>query len=154
MSLHGGRGRPSVVDDDFEKHRDTIATLYEKRPLREVRQLMEDRYGFRASSVACLNARCNLTGTILTSHLSRDKQYKSRLARWEKNKNIGRKDMPHLARIKMRRDAVGKRTRLRLRGAVVDLAKVERWIKRERAKQGEAGFAASTKATGKHVLSC
>ena len=52
-----GRGRPSLANDDFEKHRNTITTLYndEKRPLREVRRLMEDHYGFHASLVAAVS---------------------------------------------------------------------------------------------------
>ena len=57
--------------------------------------------------------------------------------------------MLHLARIKTRRDAVGKRTRLTLRDAAVDPAKVERWIRRERTKQGETAFVALMNAAGK-----
>jgi len=58
--------------------------------------------------------------------------------------------MPHLARIKTRRDAAGKRTSLTLRRAVVDLSKVERWMKRQRAELGEVAFRASMNAPGTH----
>jgi len=46
-----GRGRPSLVDDEFEEHRNVITRLYnvDEKPLREVQQIMKDEYGFLAS---------------------------------------------------------------------------------------------------------
>jgi len=56
--------------------------------------------------------------------------------------------MPHLARIKTRRDAVGKKTRLKLRGAAIDSSKVDRWIRTQRKKMGDEEFISSLATDG------
>ncbi|PVH70051.1 hypothetical protein DL98DRAFT_661359 [Cadophora sp. DSE1049] len=118
--LTAKRGRPSQVDSAFEEHRKTIMRLWhaENQKLPDVIQLMKTQHGFSATP----------------------KQYKKRLNAWGLWKNIRRCEMPHLARIKVHRDAVCKSTRFKLHGVDVDVTKIDRWIKAQREKLGDNGF--------------
>lgn len=59
--------------------------------------------------------------------------------------------MPHFARIKVHRDAVSKRTRFKLRGADVDVTKIDRWIKASKKKLGDDGFMSLIHAQGEGI---
>ncbi|KAG9231522.1 hypothetical protein BJ875DRAFT_444025 [Amylocarpus encephaloides] len=121
--LTAKRGRPSLVDSAFEEHRKTITRLWhaENQKLPNVIQLMKRQHGFSATR----------------------KQYKKRLNAWGLWKNIRRCEIPHLARIKVHRDAVCKSTRFKLHGVDVDVTKIDRWIKAQRKKLGDDGFMSS-----------
>lgn len=59
--------------------------------------------------------------------------------------------MIHLARIKLHRNAKSKPTRFKLRGADVDVTKIDRWIKAERKKLGDNGFMSSILNEGEEI---
>lgn len=62
--------------------------------------------------------------------------------------------MPHLARIKVRRDAICKRTRFRLRDIDIRTTKIDRWIKTQKKNLGDDGFMSLIQTESKGVLYC
>ncbi|KAH6884432.1 hypothetical protein B0T10DRAFT_564468 [Thelonectria olida] len=86
--------------------------------LKDVMNFMKTNHGFAAS----------------------EKMYKDRLSAWGLGRNIRKSEMQHMAGIKLRRDAAGKRTKFRLRGCPVETRKIDRWIKKERNSLGDHDF--------------
>ncbi|KAK5662217.1 hypothetical protein OQA88_8122 [Cercophora sp. LCS_1] len=107
---------------DWEKHRDVITRLYlhEDKTLKQVKKLMEDRYGFFAT----------------------DRMFKVRIKRWGLEKNNDEAKVIAMVRIKRERDKAGKETAFRLGERAVDWKDIERYIKRKPgvlAKLGDGG---------------
>lgn len=72
--------------------------------------------------------------------MNSEKQYKDRFSAWSLSKNVRTKDMKHLVRIKVKRDAAGKATKFMVHATKVDHSKVDRFIKRKSKKLGDGRF--------------
>ncbi|OQD73838.1 hypothetical protein PENDEC_c013G06968 [Penicillium decumbens] len=105
---------PSVFrprrSDDWHEYREIIEQLYrnDQRPLKQVKQIMEDNYKFFAS----------------------EKQYKDRLAAWHVRKNIKAEEVQIMIRKQKKRAARGKQTAFRRSGQEVDQKRIARFVRR------------------------
>ncbi|KAF4451864.1 hypothetical protein F53441_5183 [Fusarium austroafricanum] len=102
-----GRRIPSL---EWEKKRPIITKLYqeEKRPLKEVMEVLEREHGF--------------TATV--------KMYKSRIWKWGLDKKLKGDEVLAILILKTERDAQGKTSEFTIRGQPVDLDNINRYIRR------------------------
>ncbi|KAL5606841.1 hypothetical protein BROUX41_003218 [Berkeleyomyces rouxiae] len=93
--------REQVPAESWENHKAVIRQLYldERRPLKEVMQLMVERHGFRATP----------------------KMYKTRFSQWGFAKNNTEEEVKRLLSIKFQRDAEGKTSEFVRNGRVVNI---------------------------------
>lgn len=92
--------------------------------LKEVMDVLEREHNFKASYCQPLP----FSSIELTT--KRQKQFKSKLMEWNLRKNIKPADMQYIASLMRARRETGKSTVVRVRGEMVDRAKIERWLKR------------------------
>ncbi|KAF4459001.1 hypothetical protein FALBO_14248 [Fusarium albosuccineum] len=128
-SVFSARRRPTPVDSDdtdismprsapgkripsaeWEKKRPIITRLYqeEKRPLKEVMEVLEREHGF--------------TATV--------KMYKSRIWKWGLDKKLKSDEVLAILILKTEREAQGKISEFTIRGQPVDLDNINRYIRR------------------------
>ncbi|RFN45660.1 hypothetical protein FIE12Z_10106 [Fusarium flagelliforme] len=102
-----GRRIPSAV---WEKKRPIITRLYqeEKRPLKEVMEVLEREHGF--------------TATV--------KMYKSRIWKWGLDKKLKSDEVLAILILRTEREAQGKTSEFTIRGQPVDLDNINRYIRR------------------------
>ncbi|KAK3361343.1 hypothetical protein B0T24DRAFT_539550 [Lasiosphaeria ovina] len=95
---------------DWDMHRATITRLYlhEDRTLRGVMDYMAQRHRFYATM----------------------KMYRTRIKKWELDKNNKMAEVVEMVRIKKKRDAINKASRFTIRGRRVDWDDVERYLAR------------------------
>ncbi|KAH6882639.1 Clr5 domain-containing protein [Alternaria rosae] len=103
----------TLRESDWEPYKDRIKQLHvtEKRPLPEVKMLMEQEFSFTAEI----------------------RQYRSRLSQWKLDKNIKPEEMKAIIRHRQRRGLVETDKpdlKFRVRGQEVEPQKIERWMKR------------------------
>jgi hypothetical protein len=97
--------------DTWELNRATIQRLYleEKKTLPQVMQTMKLDYGLNATV----------------------KMYKRRLRLWKMDsKNLRRREVKHIAQLKVERDAVGKASHFSINGRTLDMEHVQRYLKK------------------------
>ncbi|KAB5585169.1 hypothetical protein GE09DRAFT_17784 [Coniochaeta sp. 2T2.1] len=111
--------RKWAAEDDWERHKATITTLYETMTLAELKDYMEVNHGLSATN----------------------KMYKTRFKRWGLWKYTRAADIPHILKAKTERVAEQQPTEVYLNGKRVDLDKVERYLRRRGSirRQVEAG---------------
>ncbi|KAM0354196.1 hypothetical protein ACHAPU_001232 [Fusarium lateritium] len=102
-----GRRIPGV---EWEKKRPVITKLYqeEKRPLKEVMEVLEREHGF--------------TATV--------KMYKSRIWKWGLDKKLKSDEVLAILILRTEREAQGKTSEFTIRGQPVDLDNINRYIRR------------------------
>ncbi|KAF4779606.1 hypothetical protein HER10_EVM0005323 [Colletotrichum scovillei] len=102
-------GKIYATEKDWHHMQPIIAKLYrdENRSLRQVREIMESRYHFHATT----------------------KMYKSRLSTWKLDKKLKEAEVVVMLRQKEDRDAAGKRSRFFLRGQEVKWDRVLQYLK-------------------------
>ncbi|KAI4672456.1 uncharacterized protein J4E78_000957 [Alternaria triticimaculans] len=103
----------TLRETDWEPYKDRIIQLHhvDKRPLPEVRILIEQEFGFIAEI----------------------RQYRSRLTQWKLDKNIKPDEMKAIVRRRQQRSLVEtdkNDLKFRVRGQEVEPHKIERWMKR------------------------
>src|SRR5437762_7726750 len=64
-----------------------------------------------------------------------ERMYKTKIRTWRLNKNNKRREMAAIVRIQRQREKADKKTRFRVRGRLVDLAKVGGYVKRRKQRQ-------------------
>ncbi|KAI4952113.1 hypothetical protein J4E91_003575 [Alternaria rosae] len=104
---------PTLRESDWEPYKDRIIQLHvvEKRPLPEVRDLIERKFGFAAGI----------------------RQYRSRLTQWKLDKNIKPEEMRAIVKHRQQRSLVDTNKpalKFYVRGQEVEPQKIERWMKR------------------------
>ncbi|KAB5559588.1 hypothetical protein GE09DRAFT_1057328 [Coniochaeta sp. 2T2.1] len=111
--------RKWAAEDDWERHKATITTMYETMTLAELKDYMEVNHGLSATN----------------------KMYKTRFKRWGLWKYTRAADIPQILKAKTERVAEQKPTEVYLNGKRVDLDKVERYLRRRGSirRQVEAG---------------
>ncbi|KAI8655899.1 Clr5 domain-containing protein [Fusarium keratoplasticum] len=99
-----------IPSSEWEKKRPIITRLYqeEKRPLKEVMEILQREHGF--------------TATV--------KMYKSRIWKWGLDKKLKSDEVLAILIIKTERDAQGKASEFTIRGQKVDLDNINRYIRR------------------------
>ncbi|KIN01170.1 hypothetical protein OIDMADRAFT_145279 [Oidiodendron maius Zn] len=106
------------TSEEWEAQRDLFTHYYavEDKPLREVKEIMENQYGFRAT----------------------ERQYKRRIALWNLDKNIKDSDMKVMLRVQLqRRNQEGKETAFYLHGRPVPHQKLERYLRRKALSEAD-----------------
>ncbi|TGO91199.1 hypothetical protein BPOR_0036g00290 [Botrytis porri] len=96
--------------EKWERQRVTFTQLYttEDKPLKEVMKIMENEYGFRATS----------------------RQYKRRIEQWKLDKNIKENDMRVILRKDSKRKREGKNSEFRISGREIEPKKIQRFAQR------------------------
>ncbi|CAK7229491.1 hypothetical protein SBRCBS47491_007265 [Sporothrix bragantina] len=121
----GAGGRRHQQDwaqiNDWELHRERITELYRDQGLhlRQVQEIMSERYGFHASQ----------------------RMYKTRISKWAIDKNLKQADVAAILRMQQMRAAQGKKSKFTIRGRDIDFARVEQYLKRDPTllKQSQKG---------------
>ncbi|KAI9640193.1 hypothetical protein NHQ30_011430 [Ciborinia camelliae] len=104
---------PSVHSaEEWERQRSTFTQLYivEDMPLKEVINIMEKEYKFRATP----------------------KQYKRRIEQWKLDKNIKENDMKVILRKNLKRKREGKESEFSISGRDVEPQKIQRFAQRNK----------------------
>ncbi|KAK3389997.1 hypothetical protein B0H63DRAFT_389421 [Podospora didyma] len=103
--------------EDWDKHRATITQLYlhEDRTLRDVMDYMAQTHHFKATV----------------------KMYRTRIKKWQLDKNNKMDEVVTMLRLKKERDAVGKGSRFFIRGRRVSWDDVERYLSRNPTVQAK-----------------
>ncbi|OTB03821.1 hypothetical protein M426DRAFT_321320 [Hypoxylon sp. CI-4A] len=103
-----GRRKRAHGPDAWEAHKAEIARLYldENKRLKDVMEIMESQWGFRASQ----------------------KMYKTKLTQWKFFKNNRREDVANLIYVQRHRQAIGKETTFSRNGKLID---IEGYMKRK-----------------------
>lgn len=129
------RGRRKTVD--FEPYKATITKLWgEKgRKLKDIVKFMASKHKFFATYV-----HHPMSQLCVANLCHRESMYKRQLSSWGLAHNIKKREMQYMAKVKLRRDAIGKRTKFNLRDCPVEARKIDRWIKKERRSLGERDF--------------
>ncbi|KAF2267719.1 TPR-like protein [Lojkania enalia] len=107
------RKAPTLRADAWEPYKDRIIELHitQKLPLRKVKEIIKEEYGFTAEL----------------------RQYRTRVSQWGKDKNIKPKEMKAIVRKKQRRKLVEvakPQIEFTVRGSLVESPKIDRWMKR------------------------
>ncbi|KAF5024116.1 hypothetical protein F66182_3818 [Fusarium sp. NRRL 66182] len=110
LSLPRNAPGKRIPSAEWEKKRPIIAKLYqeEKRPLREVMEVLEREHGF--------------TATV--------KMYKSRIWKWGLDKKLKSDEVLAILILRTEREAQGKTSEFTIRGQPVDLDNINRYIRR------------------------
>ncbi|KAM0199502.1 hypothetical protein ACHAPI_003264 [Fusarium lateritium] len=119
-----GRRIPSA---EWEKKRPVITKLYqeEKRPLKEVMEVLEREHGFTATNsfgFLDVNRKIDQFGSV--------KMYKSRIWKWGLDKKLKSDEVLAILILKTERDAQGKTSEFTIRGQPVDLDNINRYVRR------------------------
>ncbi|KAF1838133.1 hypothetical protein BDW02DRAFT_489931 [Decorospora gaudefroyi] len=109
---------PTLRESDWEPYKARIIELHitQKRPLPEVRLLIEKEYGFTAEI----------------------RQYRSRVSQWKLDKNIKPDEMKAIVRRRQQRTLLEPEKpglKFRVRSQVVEPLKIERWMKRHDVRE-------------------
>ncbi|TDZ61716.1 hypothetical protein CTRI78_v004137 [Colletotrichum trifolii] len=105
-----GNLKTYVAPDDWEHYRSIITRLYteEKKPLRQVREVMERQFAFIAT------------------------MSKTRIKRWGLDKKFKEPEVSAIVRAMQQRDAAGKESQFIIRNQVVEWEDVSHYLKRRR----------------------
>ncbi|KAL0768845.1 hypothetical protein CaCOL14_008153 [Colletotrichum acutatum] len=99
-----------ATDEVWDCHRSIITKLYQddKRPLKQVKQIMERDYSLNAT----------------------ERMYKTRLRSWGLEKKLKESEVLYMAQLKREREAMGKKTDFYIRNQQVDWERVARYLER------------------------
>jgi hypothetical protein len=122
----------TLRESDWEPYKEKVIQLHlhEKRPLPEVKTLMEQEFGFTAEYVE--QPVVPSLHRIQTNHAPRIRQYRSRLTQWKLDKNIKSDEMKAIIRHRQQRRLIETSKpalEFRVRGQDVEPQKIERWMK-------------------------
>ncbi|EPE06574.1 hypothetical protein F503_02702 [Ophiostoma piceae UAMH 11346] len=97
--------------NEWDKYREIITDLYRDRGLhlKKVQSFMAKEYNFHAS----------------------ERMYKTRISKWNLDKNLKAADVMVMFRMYQTRAMVGKKSRFTVRGRYMDYARVEQYIRRD-----------------------
>lgn len=129
-------GNPSsyATKQDWTRHRDLIAQLYEKQPLADVMRTMESQHGFRATYGYSFRS---LILNILSLTFDSKKMYKTRIAEWGLDKKNKEPEMRAIVRKNKQCSSQGKRSSFRIRGRPVEFEDVLRYWERKGLSIGD-----------------
>jgi hypothetical protein len=122
----------TLRESDWEPYKERVIQLHlhEKRPLPEVKTLMEQEFGFTAGYVEQLVVPS--PHHIQTNHAHRIRQYRFQLTKWKLDKNIKSDEMKAIVRHRQQRRLIETskpELNFRVRGQDVKPEKIERWMK-------------------------
>ncbi|CZS95560.1 uncharacterized protein RAG0_05156 [Rhynchosporium agropyri] len=118
---------------DWDSIKEVFATLYvtEDRPLREVRAILDEKYGFKAT----------------------ERMYKRRINQWHFDKNNKEEEMQFLAQKSAVRAAVGKRSAFRVRNREITQAALDHYFKRKKISRiGSKMGSSADVSTPPHIV--
>ena len=117
-----------ATPESWESHRYLIEQLYQIKgeSLPKVMRIMDSEYGFRATLV--LNNQSFLRALLI---FARKKMYKSRIKQWGLGKNIRESEARAIIRKNKQRADQGKRSEIRVRNQLQNLAHVFRYLQRK-----------------------
>ncbi|KAL2075855.1 hypothetical protein VTL71DRAFT_798 [Oculimacula yallundae] len=133
MSTSRAKLTSSNESHDWDSIKDIFATLYvtEDRPLREVRAILAEKYGFSAT----------------------ERMYKRRINHWQLDKNNKEEEMQLLAQKSAVRAAIGKRSAFRVRNREITQAAIDHYFKRKKlSKVGSKNGSSADVSTPPHIL--
>ncbi|KAL5328727.1 hypothetical protein ACEPPN_002230 [Leptodophora sp. 'Broadleaf-Isolate-01'] len=134
MSNSRAKSISSNESHDWDSIREIFATLYvtEDRPLREVRAILAEKYGFNAT---------------------RERMYKRRINHWQLDKNNKEEEMQFLAQKSAERAAIGKRSAFRVRNREITQAALDHYFKRKKiSRVGSKRGSSAGVSTPPHIL--
>ncbi|KAH7419534.1 Clr5 domain-containing protein [Cadophora sp. MPI-SDFR-AT-0126] len=133
MSTSRAKSISSNESHDWDSIKDIFATLYvtEDRPLREVRAILAEKYGFNAT----------------------ERMYKRRINHWQLDKNNKEEEMQFLAQKSAERAAIGKRSAFRVRNREITQAALDHYFKRKKiSKVGSRKGSSGDVSTPPHIV--
>ncbi|RAR02066.1 TPR-like protein [Stemphylium lycopersici] len=125
---------------DWEPYKKRILELHieQKKPLHEVKKIIEEEYSFQAEL----------------------RQYRTRISNWGKDKNFKPQEMQAIVRKRQKRKLVETQKEdlvFEVRGSEVEPSKIERWMKRHRVADSflyaPSPAASTPSAVGCHTIS-
>jgi hypothetical protein len=147
---------PTLRDSDWDPYKSRITELYtSKIALKDVIAIIKAETGFVAEHVIVLG---DIKTVQSANQSKRVRQYKSRVSKWNLDRNIKPEEMKAIIRKRQKRKLVETEKSdlvFQVRGVIVDTAKIDRWMQTHGAPKSTlySSSPAASRCTGSHSLS-
>ncbi|KAH5327056.1 hypothetical protein HBI12_074540 [Parastagonospora nodorum] len=125
---------PTLRDADWEPHRVLITELYTSgKTLKDVMAIVKSEAGFHAEL----------------------RQYKSRISKWNLDKNVKTKEMKSIVKKRQKRKIIDDKAELAfsVRGNMIDATKIDRWMREHNVDEDEL-YSPSSLASTPSAIEC